>query len=125
VIKELDMKVFGQVAVSLVLFWPQACVSAVDYNLKEVLQFNVGTELGQCRAVPVNLGDEDGILLAYCQDAEVDPYVEMFFCPKHRMKVSVYTCSGKQVWTKELGPGVIPGIWFVPFFSFDLGRRRR
>ncbi|MDH4238270.1 MAG: hypothetical protein OEW48_01780 [Phycisphaerae bacterium] len=53
--------------------------------------------MGQCRAVPVDLGDEDGILLAYCQDAEVDPYVEMFFFPRHRMKISVYTHSGKEV----------------------------
>jgi len=95
-------------------------ISTADYSLQAILQFNVGMELGQCRAVPVDLGDEDGIFLAYCQDAEVDPYVEMFFFPKHRMKISVYTHSGKEVWTKELGPGVIPGIWFVPFFPFDL-----
>ncbi|MBL7189010.1 MAG: hypothetical protein ISS70_22010 [Phycisphaerae bacterium] len=114
------MKVLGQVAITLVVLWPHACASAVDYDLKEIQQFNVGMELGQCRAVPVDLGDEDGIFLAYCQDAEVDPYVEMFFFPKHRMKVSVYTRSGKEVWARELGPGVIPGIWFAPFFPFDL-----
>ena len=114
------MKAFGQVIMSLMLLWPYASVSAVDYSFQEILQFNVETELGQCRAVPVDLGDEDGIFLAYCQDAEVDPYVEMFFFPKHRMRISVYTHSGQKVWTRELGPGVIPGIWFVPFFPFDL-----
>jgi hypothetical protein len=114
------MRVFGRVVICLTLFVPHACLSAVDYNLEEILQFNVGTELGQCRTVPVDLGDEDGIFLAYCQDAGVDPYVEMFFFPKHRMKISVYTCSGTRLWTRELGPGLIPGTWFVPFFPFDL-----
>lgn len=114
------MKAFGQVFVSLMVLWLRASVSTADYGLQEILQFNVGTELGQCRAVPVDLGDEEGIFLAYCQDAEVDPYVEMSFFLKHRMKISVYTHSGREVWTKELGGGVIPGIWFVPFFPFDL-----
>lgn len=94
--------------------------STTDYNIKAILQFNIGIKLGQCRAVPVDLGDKDGIFLAYCEDAEVDPYVEMFFFPKHRLKISVYLLSGEKIWTKELGAGVIPGIWFVPFFPFDL-----
>ncbi len=27
---------------------------------------------------------------------------------------------GKIQWTRDLGPGVVPGIWFCPIFSFDL-----
>lgn len=114
------MKMIEQIVVSLIVLSPHVCASAADYSVKEIRQFNVGTKLGQCRAAPVDLGDDDGIFLAYCEEAEVDPYVEMFFFPKHRMKISVYTRSGKEVWTRELGPGLIPGIWFAPFFPFDL-----
>ena len=91
-----------------------------DFDLQPILEFNVGTSLGQCRAVPVDLGDGQGILLAYCEDAEIDPYVEMFFFPEHRMRLMLVTLAGEQIWEKELGAGVIPGIWFTPFFPFDL-----
>lgn len=90
------------------------------FDLHAVLELDLGTTLGQCRAVPVDLGDKRGIFLAYCEDAEIDPYVEMFFFPKHRMKLTVFTLDGTQLWKKELGAGVIPGIWFIPFFPFDL-----
>jgi hypothetical protein len=90
------------------------------FDLRAVLEFNLGTTLGQCRAVPVDLGEKKAIFLAWCEDAEIDPYVEMFFFPKHPLKLAVYALDGTQVWKKELGPGVIPGIWFVPFFPFDL-----
>ncbi len=96
--------------------------SAADkpFDLQTILELNVGTTLGQCRAVPVDLGEKQGILLAYCEDAEVDPYVEMFFFPRHSMKLMVFGLDGTQLWKKELGPGVIPGIWFTPVFPFDL-----
>jgi len=44
----------------------------------------------------------------------------MFFSPNNRMEVPVYTRSGKEVWTREPGPGLIPGICFAPFFQLDL-----
>ena len=96
------------------------CTAAPPLDLQPILEFNLGTTLGQCRAAPVDLGSEQGILLAYCEDAEIDPYVEMFFFPQHRMKLAVFSLAGKEVWKRELGPGVIPGIWFTPFFPFDL-----
>lgn len=97
-------------------------VSADDkpFDLHARLELNLGTTLGQCRAVPVDLGDKQGIFLAYCEDAEIDPYVEMFFFPRHRMKLTVFTLDGARLWKKELGAGVVPGIWFLPFFPFDL-----
>ncbi len=92
--------------------------AAIDLHV--VLEWNLGTTLGQCRAVPVDLGDREGLFVAYCEDAEIDPYVEMFFFPKHPLKITVLALDGTHVWHKELGPGVIPGIWFTPFFPFDL-----
>lgn len=92
--------------------------AAID--LHNLVEHNVGTTLGQCRAAPVDLGETQGIFLAYCEDAEIDPYVEMFFFPKHSLKLMVLAPDGTPLWKKELGPGVIPGIWFLPFFPFDL-----
>ncbi len=90
------------------------------FDLYAALELNLGTTLGQCRAVPVSLGDKQGIFLACCEDAEIDPYVEMFFFPKHRLKLIILAPDGTPLWKKELGPGVIPGIWFTPFFPLDL-----
>jgi hypothetical protein len=90
------------------------------FDLAPVLKLNLGTALGQCRAAPVELGEKKAFFLAYCEDAEVDPYVEMFFFPKHPLKLAVFALDGTPLWQKELGPGVIPGIWFIPFFPFDL-----
>ena len=44
----------------------------------------------------------------------------MFFFPSHPMKLGVFALDGTELWSKELGPGVIPGIWFLPFYPFDL-----
>ncbi len=94
--------------------------AATSFDLRSVLEMKIASSLGQCRAVPVNLGDKRAIFVAYCEDAEIDPYVEMFFFPRHRMKIMVFTLDGTEIWKKELGAGVIPGIWFTPFFPFDL-----
>lgn len=98
----------------------QVHAAGPTFDIRPILEFKLGTTLEQCRAVPVNLGAERGIFLAYSGDAEIDPYVEMFFFPQHRMKLAVFTLTGEEVWKKELGPGVIAGIWFTPFFPFDL-----
>jgi hypothetical protein len=117
-----------QLAATLVFVAASMSQSAVrtsagetSFNLAPVLEVSVGTTLGQCRAAPVDLGDEGGIFIAYCEDAEIDPYVEMFFFPEHRMKLMVLTLEGEELWKTELGAGVIPGVWFTPFFPFDLG----
>jgi hypothetical protein len=107
----------GIFAASVVI---QPCAAGPSFDLQPILEFNLGTTLGQCRAAPVDLGREQGILLAYCEDAEIDPYVEMFFFPRHRMKLAAFSLAGKELWKRELGPGVIPGIWFTPFYPFDL-----
>ncbi len=94
--------------------------SYASFDLRPIREMKIAESLGQCRAVPVDLGGERGIFIAYCEDAEIDPYVEMFFFPRHRMKMIVFSLNGTEIWKKELGPGVIPGIWFTPFFPFDL-----
>src|SRR5690606_28419560 len=77
---------------------------------------------GQFRAVPVNLGKDQpkAIAAMYSEDAEIDPYIGMFFFPKNTLKLVMFNENGKQLWKKDLGPGLVPGIWFSPIFAFDL-----
>ena len=91
-------------------------------DLAVVLEVPLGQGVQQLRAVPVRLGKgaPRAILAVFCQDAEVDPYVEMFFFPKDTLKLVLFSQRGKVLWRRDLGPGVVPGIWFCPVLPFDL-----
>ena len=95
---------------------------APSLELDVLLEFSVGSPLGQLRAMPVRLGHgaPRAFLLAYCADFEDDPYVEMFFFPTDTLKLMLVTEQGEVLWRRELGRGVVPGIWFCPVFAFDL-----
>lgn len=95
---------------------------ATEFDLNSVLELKLGEPVGQFRAVPVNLGKgrPKAFLAVHCADAEVDPYVEMFFFPKGTLKLTLFNEEGKILWRRDLGPGVIPGIWFTPVYPFDL-----
>lgn len=94
----------------------------VSIELECVLQLDLNQELGQLRAVPVSLGKNRtaGILVIYGEDAEIDPYIGMFFFPKSTLRMKLFTADGKVLWSRDLGTGVVPGIWFCPIFAFDL-----
>lgn len=91
-------------------------------ELKTALELPVGRPVRQCRAVPVKLGEgmPKAYLCAYGADFDVDPYVEMFFFPEDTLKFILFTQEGEVLWEKDLGRGVIPGVWFCPVLSFDL-----
>ena len=91
-------------------------------ELDVLLEFSVGSAIGQCRAVPVSLGSgaPRAFLLVYWADFDVDPYVEMFFFPRDTLKLVLVTESGEELWRRDLGRGVVPGVWFCPVFPFDL-----
>ncbi|NDP19979.1 MAG: hypothetical protein GZ091_02695 [Paludibacter sp.] len=95
-----------------------------DYNIQVIKEFKVDKTIGKLRAVPVELGKDQGrgLLLVYSQDKEIDPYYEMFFYPKHPLVLAMYNSKGKQIWKKELNKGMVPGIWFCPVFPFDLNK---
>ncbi len=99
-----------------------ARAGSTEFDLCPVLEVKLGEPVGQLRAVPVDLGKgrPKAILAVHCPDAEVDPYVEMFFFPKGTLKVTLFTMDGKILWRRDLGPGVVPGIWFSPVYPFDL-----
>ena len=50
----------------------------------------------------------------------MDPFVEMFFFPNDTLKMALVDLKGNIIWKKDLGKGVVPGIWFCPVFAFDL-----
>lgn len=90
--------------------------------LKTALELPVGRPVRQCRAVPVSLGvgRPGAFLCAYGADFDVDPYVEMFFFPEDTLHFILFTEEGEVLWEKDLGKGVIPGVWFCPVLAFDL-----
>lgn len=85
-------------------------------------EFDLGTELGQARYVPVSLGKDmpGAMLFVYSSQPNIDPWQELFNYPKDTLKMSLYTLDGIPMWTRDLGTGVIPGVWYAPFISFDL-----
>ncbi len=93
-----------------------------DVHLQTVAQWDVGSPIGQCRAVPVRLGPSgpDAILAIYSADFDIDPSHEMFFFPSGTLKMALFTHAGELLWRRDLGPGVVPGVWFCPVFPFDL-----
>ncbi len=91
-------------------------------NIKCLHEYDMGMELGQLRSVPVAMGKDlpKGVLFVYSTQENIDPWQELFNYPKDTLKMSLYTEDGIPVWTRDLGNGVIPGVWYTPFISFDL-----
>ena len=91
-------------------------------QLECLLEIDLGSPIGQFRAAPVALGEgaPRAFLGAYCADFDDDPYVEMFFFPTDTLKIALFTASGETLWQRDLGPGVVPGVWFCPVLPFDL-----
>ncbi len=83
---------------------------------------STGQPLGQCRAAPVNLGEgaPEAFVAAFSADFDVDPYPEMFFPPDDTLKLAVFTFDGRELWRRDLGRGVPPGMWFAPVLPVDL-----
>lgn len=91
-------------------------------HLEPVHEISLSQPLGQLRATPVRLGAEhpEAVLLTYGADFDVDPYVEMFFFPTGTLKMALVSTAGELLWKRDLGPSVVPGIWFCPVLAFDL-----
>lgn len=109
----------------LVLMLMTPAVMATDaIDLQAVVTVDLDQSLGQLRAVPIARGNHaaPAILTIYGQDAEIDPYIGMFFFPESTLRMTLFDDKGHTQWTRDLGPGVVPGIWFCPIYSFDLNQ---
>ena len=91
-------------------------------EIKCLKEFDLGMELGQVRSVPVSLGKDmpEAVLFVYSSQGNLDPWPELFNYPKDTLKMVLYTLDGVRMWKRDLGNGVIPGVWYAPFISFDL-----
>lgn len=91
-------------------------------DLRPVMQVGLGQQVGQLRAAPVQLGagEPKAVVAAYCADFDVDPYIEMFFFPGDTLKLALIAEDGQILWRRDLGRGVVPGMWFCPVLPFDL-----
>ena len=90
--------------------------------IRALQEYALGERFGQIRSVSVALGrgDEPGVLFIHSTTENLDPWTEMMAFPTDTLKLSLFTESGRHLWTRDLGKGVIPGIWFAPVISFDL-----
>lgn len=91
-------------------------------QLTALWHHKLGPAIGQLRAAPVNLGpgQPKAFLIAWSADFDVDPYIEMFFFPTDTLKIGVMTVDGEMLWQRDLGRGIVPGLWFCPIYPFDL-----
>ncbi len=49
-----------------------------------------------------------------------DPGEELFHLPKDGLEILCFDDSGALLWSKKLGVGVLPGIWFCPLAAVDM-----
>mgnify|MGYP000601513067 CR=1 FL=1 len=91
-------------------------------GLMPLVTVNLGSAAVQCRAVPVDLGQGNpkGFFIAYSGTFDVDPWVEMFYFPADTLTLAVFTAAGEMLWRRDLGPAVVPGMWFCPICACDL-----
>ncbi len=87
-----------------------------------IMEFDLNNKLGQVRSVPVRMGRDEKpyILFVYSEQPNLDPWEELFSFPRDTLKMALYGLDGQQIWIRDLGSGVVPGVWFTPFLTFDL-----
>lgn len=96
--------------------------AASAVNLQPVASAKLAPTLGQCRAASARMGPSlpRAVLLAHAADFDVDPYLNMFFFPTDTLKLVLLDEGARVIWKKDLGRGVVPGMWFCPVYPFDL-----
>lgn len=111
----------ARLCVALLMTSPHLARSA-PIDLAVLTEIDLRQPLGQLRAVPVELGPNrpKAVAALYSSDAEVDPYIGMFFFPKSTLKLALFDETGHVHWKRDLGPGVVPGVWFAPVYATDL-----
>ena len=82
-------------------------------SMRELLRVQLADSLGQCRPAIVNLGGgETGLLAAHSKNPNLDPWNEAYTFPVDTIKLTMVDLQGKVRWTRNLGKGTSPGIWF-------------
>ena len=99
-------------------------LTTTAHAIEKLDEINLGQSLGQLRAVPVQLAENqpESLLLAYSADQDIDAFMGMFFFPTDTLKLALWVPGEGIRWTREMHRGVIPGDWFTPIFPFDLNQ---
>lgn len=92
----------------------------MSLDLKPVLELDVGSPMRQFRFAPLRLAGGRGFLVVHSSCPSVDPWPPLFKLPTDTLKLTVFGSTGERLWHRDIGPGMIPGIWFCPVFVFDL-----
>lgn len=94
----------------------------IEYDPYVALEFDLGIPLQFVRSSPVNLGEgQQGFVLLFSEERNLDPWEENFFFPKHTPKLALFSSDGAELWRREL-PGALPGTWFIPVLPFDMNK---
>ena len=90
--------------------------------IRELCSFTIGEEFAQMRSIPVamGVGREGATLFVHSQNPNIDPWSEAFNYARDTLKMTLISDSGKVLWRRDLGWGLVPGIWYSPVLSFDL-----
>ncbi len=90
--------------------------------IRELCSFTIGEEFAQMRSIPVAMGAgrEGATLFVHSQNPNIDPWSEAFNYARDTLKMTLISDSGKVLWRRDLGWGLVPGIWYSPVLSFDL-----
>src|SRR5262245_35051550 len=90
--------------------------------LQTIQTWSLDAAVGQCRVVPVSLGSGsfDGIAVAHTRNVGSNPWYEMFSFPTDTQKLAVFDMTGKRLWQRDLGEGVVPDSSFCPIHAFDM-----
>lgn len=83
-------------------------------------EYDLRIPLKQVRNCEVDLGYEKGMLFAYSSSQNCDPCPVLLGHWDSPMHLAMYSENGNQMWHRELGLGLVPGVWFMPFIAFDL-----
>ena len=89
-------------------------------SLKPILEFSLESETRYCQVTPLRIGEDRALLAIHSDCASIDPFHRYFTLPTDTVKLTAFSIKGEQLWRRDLGPGMIPGLWFLPVFPFDL-----
>jgi len=66
--------------------------------LNPLVQFNLGSPMRQCRAVPFRGDGMRGLILAHCDFPNIDAHARYVRYPTDTLKISAFTFGGERLW---------------------------
>jgi hypothetical protein len=83
-------------------------------------EFKLGFPTQALRAAVFDNAGTGNLMFAHADTPDQQPGMPDIQWPKDNLHISAFTMDGEQLWTHDVGKGVMPGLWFCPVFAFDL-----